>query len=162
MVLHPDVQQRAQAELDTIIGPDRLPDHGDRADLPYINALVKEVLRWAPVAPLSVPHVATEDIEYSGYFIPARTVLIPNTWPVYTTRRRTQIQNASYPTVSSRMANWIPMPLTPLASPLGMGEGSALEDISQIIPCSSTLRWFYMHSMSPRHSTRTGSPCTSS
>ncbi|RPD62683.1 CyP450 monooxygenase [Lentinus tigrinus ALCF2SS1-6] len=80
MVLYPEVQKRAQAELDANVGPDRLPDHDDRANLPYINALVKEVLRWAPVLPFSIPHVATEDIEYDGYFIPAGTVLIPNTW----------------------------------------------------------------------------------
>ncbi|KAI0693293.1 cytochrome P450 [Cerioporus squamosus] len=80
MALHPDVQKRAQAELDDIVGPDRLPNHGDRALLPYIDALVKEALRWAPVAPFSIPHGATEDIEYDGYFIPAGTIMIPNTW----------------------------------------------------------------------------------
>lgn len=80
MVLYPDVQHRAQAELDEVVGPDRLPGPEDRECLPYINALVKEVLRWAPVAPFSIPHGATEDIEYNGYFIPAGTVLIPNTW----------------------------------------------------------------------------------
>jgi cytochrome P450 len=42
----------AQAELDLIIGPDRLPSISDRARLPYVDALVKEVLRWAPIAPL--------------------------------------------------------------------------------------------------------------
>lgn len=52
MVLHPNVQARAQAELDSVIGPGRLPDYNDRPLLPYINAIVKEVLRWNPVAPL--------------------------------------------------------------------------------------------------------------
>ncbi len=80
MAVNPDVQKKAQAELDAVVGPDRLPDHSDRADLPYINALVKEALRWAPVLPFSIPHGATEDIEYDGYFIPAGTILIPNTW----------------------------------------------------------------------------------
>jgi cytochrome P450 len=52
MALHPEVQIKAQAELDAVIGPRRLPDYNDRASLPYLNATVKEVLRWNPVAPL--------------------------------------------------------------------------------------------------------------
>lgn len=80
MALHPGVQKRAQAELDIVVGSGRLPDYRDRAALPYINALVKEALRWAPALPVSIPHVSTEDMEYEGYFIPAGTMLIPNTW----------------------------------------------------------------------------------
>ena len=52
MVLYPEVQKKAQAEIDTIIGPNRLPDFEDRPSLPYINAVVKEVMRWHLVAPL--------------------------------------------------------------------------------------------------------------
>lgn len=52
MVLHPAVQVKAQAELDSVIGSGRLPDYNDRPSMPYINAIVKEVLRWNPVAPL--------------------------------------------------------------------------------------------------------------
>jgi cytochrome P450 len=51
MCLFPDVQHAAQAELDTVVGHDRLPVVADRASLPYMNALMKEVLRWGPVAP---------------------------------------------------------------------------------------------------------------
>ncbi|RDX50378.1 cytochrome P450 [Lentinus brumalis] len=80
MTLYPEVQKRAQAELDAVVGADRLPDHNDRPDLPYINAIVKEALRWAPALPFSIPHRSTEDMEYDGYFIPAGTILIPNTW----------------------------------------------------------------------------------
>lgn len=47
MLLYPDVQKKAQVELDSIIGPDhRLPRIADRENLPYVNALVKEILRW--------------------------------------------------------------------------------------------------------------------
>jgi cytochrome P450 len=52
MVLYPNVQKRAQAEIDRVVGPDRLPTFEDRDQLPYIEAVVKEVLRWQPVAPL--------------------------------------------------------------------------------------------------------------
>ena len=52
MSIYPRVQLAAQAELDNVIGCERLPCISDRAQLPYIDAIVKEVLRWAPVAPL--------------------------------------------------------------------------------------------------------------
>jgi cytochrome P450 len=52
MVKYPDVQKRAQAEIDLVIGPDRLPTFEDRASLPYIDAMLRETLRWHPVVPL--------------------------------------------------------------------------------------------------------------
>ena len=52
MVLNPHVQARARQEIDAVIGTDRLPTIADRKDLPYIGALVKEILRWNPVTPL--------------------------------------------------------------------------------------------------------------
>jgi cytochrome P450 len=52
MSLYPEVQAKAQREIDQIIGTNRLPSHADRPSLPYLDALVKEVLRWNPVAPL--------------------------------------------------------------------------------------------------------------
>ena len=54
MAMHPEVQAKAQAELDAVIGLDRLPEHGDRDALPYVNAVVKEALRWQNVVPLGV------------------------------------------------------------------------------------------------------------
>ena len=52
MIIYPEVQCKAQAEIDRVIGNDRFPTLADQPDLPYIDALVKEVLRWAPVGPL--------------------------------------------------------------------------------------------------------------
>ena len=52
MTLFPDVQKKAQAEIDAVVGNDRLPSFSDRTQLPYIEALVMEVLRWHVVAPL--------------------------------------------------------------------------------------------------------------
>lgn len=57
MVLYPEVQRRAQAEIDAVIGPDRLPTLADRDNLPYINALVRETLRWGPSVPLGTPNL---------------------------------------------------------------------------------------------------------
>jgi Cytochrome P450 len=50
--MYPEVRKRAQAELDEVVGPDRLPLLSDRPRLPYIDAIVQESLRWHPVAPL--------------------------------------------------------------------------------------------------------------
>jgi cytochrome P450 len=51
MVLHPEVLQKAQEELDTVVGNDRLPSFADRPNLPYINAVVLEVFRWHNIGP---------------------------------------------------------------------------------------------------------------
>lgn len=52
MVLYPEVQRKAQEEIDDVVGSDRLPTFADRESLPYINALCAEILRWIPVGPL--------------------------------------------------------------------------------------------------------------
>ncbi|KAL0954893.1 hypothetical protein HGRIS_003826 [Hohenbuehelia grisea] len=82
MAMHPEVQKRAQAELDTFLGvdPDRLPDFSDRGTLPYIEALVSELLRWNLVVPASIPHASVEDDLYEEYFIPKGTLIIANVW----------------------------------------------------------------------------------
>ncbi|EJC97587.1 cytochrome P450 [Fomitiporia mediterranea MF3/22] len=80
MVLYPEVQQRAQEELDKVVGKDTLPSFDDRPNLPYLNAVIKETYRWQIVAPLAVAHTVTEDDVYEGYFIPAGAVVLPNLW----------------------------------------------------------------------------------
>ncbi|KAI0357528.1 cytochrome P450 [Trametes cingulata] len=77
---HPDVQEKARAELDAIVGPNRLPDWDDRDSLVYISAIIKEALRWHTVLPLGVSHRTLEDDELDGYFIPAGTTVVPNVW----------------------------------------------------------------------------------
>lgn len=52
MVLYPGVQKRAQAEIDLVIGRDRLPAFEDKKSLPYVDAVVRETYRWMPIAPL--------------------------------------------------------------------------------------------------------------
>lgn len=78
MTLFPDVQKKAQAEIDAVVGPDRLPSLADRASLPYIEALAKEVLRWNVVVPIGFPHRVTEDDVHDGYYIPKGSIIIPN------------------------------------------------------------------------------------
>ncbi|KAJ4296417.1 hypothetical protein N0V90_006462 [Kalmusia sp. IMI 367209] len=61
MTLFPEVQKKAQEELDRVIGGSRLPTSADRKDLPYIEAIMKETHRWHPVAPMALPHSSTEE-----------------------------------------------------------------------------------------------------
>ena len=60
MLLHPDVQIRAQHEIDSVVGRDRMPRLADRPRLPFVDAVIKETLRWRPVAPLSIPRCSTQ------------------------------------------------------------------------------------------------------
>jgi cytochrome P450 len=70
MTVYPAKQQKAQQEIDRIIGSEKLPTFADRSSLPYVEALYREVLRWRPIAPLSVPHSTDVDDVYKGYYIP--------------------------------------------------------------------------------------------
>ncbi|KAJ7894397.1 cytochrome P450 [Mycena olivaceomarginata] len=85
MSLYPKVQQAAQEELDRVIGRDRFPDLSDRAQLPYLNALCKEVFRWHVASPIGVPHRAREDYIYNRagsepVLIPKGSLVIANIW----------------------------------------------------------------------------------
>lgn len=80
MAAHPEVQRKAQAELDAIVGPGRLPEFEDCESLPYVNAVIKECLRWRSVVPLNVPHKSLEDDEYRGFFIPKGSLVVANIW----------------------------------------------------------------------------------
>ncbi|KIJ97235.1 hypothetical protein K443DRAFT_257636 [Laccaria amethystina LaAM-08-1] len=82
MAMHPEAQRKAQAEIDAIVGAHRLPDLNDRPHLPYINAIVKELMRWQLVIPLGLAHMATDDDEYDGYFIPKGTIVIGASWSI--------------------------------------------------------------------------------
>jgi len=79
-VLYPEVQRKAQAEVDSVVGKDRLPSFQDRESLPYVEAVVKELYRWLPIVPLAVPHRAMQDNVYKGYFIPKDSLVFVNVW----------------------------------------------------------------------------------
>ncbi|KAI9449572.1 cytochrome P450 [Lactarius psammicola] len=82
MALYPEVQRAAHAEIDAVLGDSRLPDFSDEDKLPYVGAVLKEVLRWHPVAPLGIPHRVTKGDMYEGYFIPAGSIVIGNAWAI--------------------------------------------------------------------------------
>ncbi|KAG1855551.1 cytochrome P450 [Suillus subluteus] len=88
MVLYPDVQRRAQAEIDSVIGRDRLPTFEDRTSLPYIESILRETFRWHPILPLGLPHATSSDDIYDGYFIPKGTTIMCNVWAISRDEKR--------------------------------------------------------------------------
>ncbi|KIM35565.1 hypothetical protein M413DRAFT_32422 [Hebeloma cylindrosporum] len=86
MVCYPEVQKKAQRELDKVLNG-RLPEHGDIVSLPYLHALVKEVYRWKPITPLGLPHQSISDDLYKGYHIPRNSMVIPNQWAMLNDER---------------------------------------------------------------------------
>jgi hypothetical protein len=101
MLVYPDVQAKAQAEVDRVVGRERLPELEDAENLPYVQAVASECLRWLPVLPLcplfqgtaccictdrasrtAVAHSTTQDDEYKGYFIPKGSIVLGSVWYV--------------------------------------------------------------------------------
>uniref|UniRef100_D8QCV5 Cytochrome P450 n=1 Tax=Schizophyllum commune (strain H4-8 / FGSC 9210) TaxID=578458 RepID=D8QCV5_SCHCM len=87
---NPSLQTRAQAELDSVLGPlqtssglpGRLPEMSDESQLPFVTALVMETFRWKAVTPIALPHMYSgeqPDI-YKSYAIPRGSIVIPNVW----------------------------------------------------------------------------------
>ncbi|KAF8314214.1 cytochrome P450 [Clavulina sp. PMI_390] len=81
MLLHPKVQRKVQEELDQVLAQD-LPSMDSLQNLPYFDAVLKEVLRWRPLTPISIPTVPTKDDTYGGYLIPHDSIVIQNTWAI--------------------------------------------------------------------------------
>ena len=91
MAMFPDIQEKAQAELDHVVGTERLPDFTDRRSLPYVNAVLKEIMRWHTIAPIGVGHRSVADDVYAGFRIPGGSLLIPNIWYVVGVNIRTGV-----------------------------------------------------------------------
>lgn len=105
MVMYPEMQKRAQAEIDAVVGQERLPLFSDRDDLPYVDAMLREIIRFGPPVPLGMallniltsrtrslmvlmlylpgaPHCVTEDDVYDGMLIPKNSIVVANLWYV--------------------------------------------------------------------------------
>ncbi|KAL1898491.1 hypothetical protein Sste5346_003394 [Sporothrix stenoceras] len=86
----PGPMKKAQEEIDRVIGSQRSPDWDDHdsQSLPYVNALVKEVLRWRSVAIIGgQPHSPTQDDYYKQWFIPAGAWVQGNVWAIHHNER---------------------------------------------------------------------------
>ncbi|KAJ7340715.1 cytochrome P450 [Mycena albidolilacea] len=78
MVLHPECQAQVQKEIDSVVGGARLPEFGDREDLPLVEGVLQETLRWNPGAPLGIPHRTIKDDIYRGMLIPKGALVFSN------------------------------------------------------------------------------------
>ncbi|XP_058080303.1 cytochrome P450 81Q32-like [Magnolia sinica] len=79
---HPDVLEKAKAELDMHVGP-RLLEESDLAKLPYLHCIINETLRLYPVAPLLLPHESSEESILGGFDVPRGTMLLVNVWAIH-------------------------------------------------------------------------------
>uniref|UniRef100_A0A7N6A8B3 Cytochrome P450, family 2, subfamily Y, polypeptide 3 n=1 Tax=Anabas testudineus TaxID=64144 RepID=A0A7N6A8B3_ANATE len=77
LIKYPDIQEKMQQEIDTVIGRERCPNMEDRKSLPFTEAVIHEVQRFLDLTPFSVPHYALKDISFRGYTIPKDTVILP-------------------------------------------------------------------------------------
>ena len=80
MVAFPEVQRRAQGELDAVLGRARFPTYTDAPRLPYVREIIREVIRWRPAVRLGPPHKTAKDDRYRGMFIPKGSICRPNIW----------------------------------------------------------------------------------
>ncbi|KAG8948167.1 hypothetical protein FRC04_009966 [Tulasnella sp. 424] len=85
MTVFPSIQEKACAEIDRVVGSERLPTLDDFNDMPYLHAVVLENFRWCPQSSggeSRFPHRSIEDDVYEGYFIPKGTTVLPNVWGI--------------------------------------------------------------------------------
>ncbi|KAJ7102834.1 cytochrome P450 [Mycena epipterygia] len=82
MALYPDIQEAAQAEIDRVLTDGRPPQLSDRPSLPYVECVMREVLRWNPITPLGLPHLLMKDDIYKDYHLPAGSIVMVNVWSI--------------------------------------------------------------------------------
>ncbi|KAL1666579.1 cytochrome P450 [Schizophyllum commune] len=145
MAANPDVQARAQAELDGVVGTGRLPTMADRPHLPYMNALALEVLRSHVVVPTGAPHRVMEHDVYEGHFIPKGSLIMPILWSTLhderTYRQPMEFRPERFLAVEGRQPERDPRTIC-----FGFGRricpGRELADISLFFACASILSVF--------------------
>ncbi|KAF7342636.1 Steroid 17-alpha-hydroxylase/17,20 lyase [Mycena sanguinolenta] len=95
------MNQFTAREIDTIVGEDHLPSFKDRPRLPYVEAIVRETLRWRPAVRSGLPHQSTADdvVEYKGkeYFIPKGSIIFAVTWAIEHEQERFENHNLFQP-----------------------------------------------------------------
>ncbi|CAE6350687.1 unnamed protein product [Rhizoctonia solani] len=139
MVTNPHVQQKAQDEIDAVLGTGVLPEMADRERLPYVNNVIKELFRWYPALPLALPHTVFVDDNYRGYEIKKGTTMIGNVWAI-------SHDEAVYNDPDTFDPDRYLDPSTPMAPVFGWGRrkcpGSHLADASVFLTITSLLAAF--------------------
>ncbi|OMO54091.1 Cytochrome P450 [Corchorus olitorius] len=81
LINHPNILQKAREEIDTVVGRNRIVEESDIANLPYLQAIVKETLRLHPTGPMIVRE-SSENCSIAGYNFPSKTRLFVNVWVI--------------------------------------------------------------------------------
>ncbi|XP_077171095.1 cytochrome P450 2K6-like isoform X2 [Paroedura picta] len=76
MMKYPEIQSKVQEEIAKEIGSAH-PQTEHRSKLPYTDAVIHEVQRFANILPMNLPHATTVDVTLKGYFIPKGTDILP-------------------------------------------------------------------------------------
>ncbi|RPD77557.1 cytochrome P450 [Lentinus tigrinus ALCF2SS1-7] len=151
MSLYPDVQKLAQAELDGVVGRSRMPEPEDRDRLPYVDALVKETLRWYPAVPMGVARRAMESDEYGGYLIPGGATVMVNAWAIMHDEKMYPEPERFSPERHLKVGEGDPEVLDPTSVVFGMGRricpGRYFADTTMFLLIASVLHLF---DISPR------------
>lgn len=137
MVQFPEVQTKAQEELDRVCAG-RLPTFDDVDALPYVEAIVREALRWNPVFPegetpvllhrmtlrslVAIPHSLVEDDVYEGYYLPKGSIIVPNNW--YVSFSSSSAMLSKYSQGNPPRRNTLPRPILLQPRPLHEGRRS--------------------------------------
>ncbi|CAA0832816.1 Cytochrome P450 81D1 [Striga hermonthica] len=79
---HPQLLRKAQSELDSRVGPNRLLEEQDLPHLPYLANIVLETLRMFPAGPLMVPRESSADCKVGGFDVPRGSILMVNAWAI--------------------------------------------------------------------------------
>ncbi|XP_056163854.1 cytochrome P450 81E8-like [Syzygium oleosum] len=80
---NPEKLKKAQDEIDSVIGHDRLVEESDVSNLPYLQCIIFETLRLNTIVPLLVPHTSSADCNIGGYFVPRDTIVMVNAWAIH-------------------------------------------------------------------------------
>ncbi|KAK1225337.1 hypothetical protein PQX77_011755 [Marasmius sp. AFHP31] len=83
LLSYPQVLEKVRNEIDSVVGPNRLPTVEDEPSLPYLIATIKEVMRCRPAIPLGLPHSPSEDTIYKGHLIPKGSIVIANAYALH-------------------------------------------------------------------------------
>ncbi|KAF7850600.1 hypothetical protein BT93_L5204 [Corymbia citriodora subsp. variegata] len=82
LIRHPSAMKKLQGELEIAVGMNRAVEESDLEGLDYLDMVIKETMRLHPVAPLLLPHEATEDCIVNGFHIPYKSRVIVNAWAI--------------------------------------------------------------------------------